>query len=284
MLQLQNKIGFIGAGNMGEAIIGALIRSGTIGPSQIFIYEIRKEQVDALKKNYGITVLNDITEIINTCDVIIFAIKPQSIDPVLSGIEKSGIFRQLHDKKLIISIVAGTKIKKFENCIYSTIHDKIKSQFPIIRVMPNTPALVGEGMSGLCANSVADSNDIRIAKTLLLAMGKVLECEEKDMDAVTAVSGSGPAYCFYFVEAMIEAAKKLGFTPESAANLTITTFKGALSLLEHQKESPEQLRRKVTSPGGTTEAAIKVLEEHNVKPAIIKAVHAAAGRSRELSA
>lgn len=284
MPKVPNNIGFIGAGNMGEAMIGALIKSGTAGPSQIFIHEIRKARADTLKKRYGITAKDDAKDIIEACDVIVFAVKPQSLDPILSEIEKSRVFWQLSSRKLIISIAAGTKIEKFEKYIYASIDDKNKRQIPILRVMPNTPALVGEGMSGLCANSMAAANDIEIAKEMLSAMGNVLECEESDMDAVTAVSGSGPAYCFYFIEAIIEGAVQLGFSPESAASLTITTFKGALSLLEHQKESPEQLRQKVTSPNGTTEAAVKVLNDLDVKGAIVKAVRAAAKRSAELSA
>lgn len=283
MPRLPNSIGFIGAGNMGEAMISALIRSGIAGP-QIFVHEIRKEQADNIKKQYGVNILSDASDVVKSCEVIVFAVKPQSIDLVLANLTKNTVFQHLNRRKIIVSIVAGTKLKKFEEQIYASINDKQKSLIPILRVMPNTPALIREGISGLCANSFADPSDIEITKAMLSAMGKVLECDEKDMDAVTAISGSGPAYCFYIVEAMIEAGIELGFTPDTAASLTIATFKGALSLLEHQKESPSQLRQKVTSPGGTTEAAIKELDDHAVKSAIIKAIHAAARRSKELSA
>jgi pyrroline-5-carboxylate reductase len=143
---------------------------------------------------------------------------------------------------------------------------------------------VGAGVSGLCANIHATPEDIETAKNILLTMGTVLECKEKDMDAVTAMSGSGPAYCFYILEAMMKAGLELGFTATTAADLTVSTFKGALALLEHQKKPPGELRRKVTSPGGTTEAAIRILDDHGVKDSIVSAIHAAARRSKELSA
>jgi pyrroline-5-carboxylate reductase len=149
--------------------------------------------------------------------------------------------------------------------------------------MPNTPALVGAGVSGLCANIHANETDIETAKKILLPMGKVLECEETEMDAVTAMSGSGPAYCFYFVESMIKAGMELGFPEATAADLTISTFKGAIALLEQLQHSPENLRRAVTSPGGTTEAAIRVFDENKVKDSIILAIQAAARRSKDLS-
>jgi pyrroline-5-carboxylate reductase len=284
MTQLENKIGFIGAGNMGEAMIGALIRSGVSSPSRIFIHEIRADHADALKNKYGIASFSDIESIILSCDVVVFAVKPQSLSQILSEIQTKKVFQHASSRKLIISIAAGKRIALFENYIYFGLDEQQKQMIPIFRVMPNTPALVGAGVSGLCANNHATKVDIQTARKILLPMGKVLECEEKDMDAVTAMSGSGPAYCFYIVEAMINAGIALGFKAATAADLTVSTFKGALALLEHLKETPEELRRKVTSPGGTTEAAISVLDDHGVKESIIDAIQAAARRSKELSA
>jgi pyrroline-5-carboxylate reductase len=139
-------------------------------------------------------------------------------------------------------------------------------------------------MSGLCANAHASLQDFETTKKILLSMGSVLEFDEIQMDAVTAMSGSGPAYCFYLAESMIAAGISLGFTEDTAAELTLATLKGALELLDHQKDPPDVLRHKVTSPGGTTEAAIRVLEDEGVKASIIKAIQAAARRSEELSA
>jgi pyrroline-5-carboxylate reductase len=283
MTQFGQKIGFIGAGNMGQAMIGALIQSGVAAPSEIFIHEIRKDHADLLKSKYGITLLPDNGNIVRNCDVVVFAVKPQTLDGVLSELQSNKAFHDVVGRKLIISIAAGKRMAMFEEFIYSELADAQKRRIPILRIMPNTPALVGAGMSGLCANIHAVPTDIEAAKRMLLPMGNVLECQEKDMDAVTALSGSGPAYCFYFVEAMVKAGMELGFSEATASDLTISTFKGALALLENLQDSPAQLRRKVTSPGGTTEAAIRILDDNGVKASIVHAIHAAARRSYELS-
>ena len=283
MPKISHKIGFIGAGNMGQAMIGALIKSQSSAPSDLFVCDIIKKQTDALQKTYGIKVLPDNSTLIETCDVIIFAIKPQSVEQVLADLQASSVFKNISGRKIFISIAAGTPIRKFERYIYDAIKDDKKKQMPILRVMPNTPALVLSGMSGLCANNYATSEDIDITTRILSSMGKVIECRESDMDAVTAVSGSGPAYCFYLAEAMIEAAVNLGISPKNASEMATATLKGAMILLENQSISAQELRQKVTSPGGTTEAAIKVLDDNDVKKIIIQAVTAAAQRSKELS-
>jgi len=149
--------------------------------------------------------------------------------------------------------------------------------------MPNTPALVLEGMAGMSSNKYVDNNDLADAKKILGSMGKVIEFDEKDLDAVTALSGSGPAYVFYLIESMIEGGINVGLNPDSAKILTLATLKGSVKLIENLNESPEILRNKVTSPGGTTEAALKVFEANDVKQNIIKAILAAASRSKELS-
>lgn len=283
-MEISHKIGFIGAGNMGQAMIGALIKSQCSAPSNLFVCDVIKQQTDTLQESYGIKVLPDNSALIKTCDVIIFAVKPQSVEQVLSELKATTTFKETSGRKIFISIAAGTPIRKFESYIYDAIiKDDKKRQMPILRVMPNTPALVLSGVSGVCANSYATTEDMQIAKKILAAMGKVIECQESDMDAVTAVSGSGPAYCFYLAEAMIEAAINLGLSPENAAVMTAATLKGAMILLENQSISAKELRQKVTSPGGTTEAAIKVLDDNSVKKSIIQAITAAAQRSKELS-
>ena len=149
--------------------------------------------------------------------------------------------------------------------------------------MPNAPALVLAGISGMSANRYAKPDDIQIAKTILGALGSVIEFNEADLDAVTALSGSGPAYVFYLIESMIAGGISNGLDAQQAARLTLETLKGAIKLMEERKEPPEDLRRKVTSPGGTTEAALKVLEQNHVKKDIVAAITAATQRSRELS-
>ena len=282
MPEIHLKIGFIGGGNMGQAMIGALIKSKSCGPSNIFVCDLIKKQTDSLKAMYGVTILPESEAIIETCDVIIFAVKPQSIEQVLADLQTRQIFKKTSGKKIFISIAAGIPLKKFEKYIYEGA-DERKKEMPILRVMPNTPALALSGVSGLCGNAFAAAEDIQIAKNILSTMGKVFECEEGDMDALTAVSGSGPAYCFYLAEAMIEAGTNLGLSPDDAAEMTAATLKGAMVLLESQSLSAEELRQKVMSPGGTTEAAINVLDDHSVKQIIMQAVAAAAQRSKELS-
>ncbi len=283
MAQLKQNIGFIGAGNMGEAMISALIRSGVCEPDRIFVYDIREPRLEELKTVYKIKALPGTGEIIRHCDVIVFAVKPQSMDPLLSEVSSQNAFDGLTEKKLIISIAAGIRIKKFEDRIYPKLALEARKQIPILRVMPNTPAMVLSGISGVCANSYATPEDMQAAKTILSAMGEVIECQEKDMDSLTAMSGSGPAYCFYFAEAMIEAGIQLGFDPDTAARLTLGTLKGALALMELQHQPPEELRARVTSPGGATQAAIAVFEAHTLKQVIREAIAAAAKRSKELS-
>ncbi len=283
MGQLLQKIGFIGAGNMGEAMIGALIQAGVFAPDRIFVHDIRPEVPERLQKTYKIEALPDNLAILRKCDAVVLAVKPQSMDRLLSDLTGQNAFNGLAGRKLILSIAAGIRIKKFEERIYPSLGVENRRQLPILRVMPNTPALVRSGISGVCANAHATREDMQAATTILSAMGEVIECREKDMDALTAMSGSGPAYCFYLAEAMIEAGIRLGFDADTAARLTRATLKGAVALMEHQHEPPEALRRRVTSPGGTTQAAIAVFETHALKQVIGEAILAAAQRSRELS-
>lgn len=283
MTEYSIKIGFIGCGNMGQAMIGALIRSDTANPTDIVVCDILSAQTHALSSQYGVRVAPDNAAVIKTCDVIIFAVKPQSIASVLSALSSGKVFKNSSGRKIFISIAAGITIQTLEGYLYDGADQNQKSRMPILRVMPNTPALVLTAMSGLCANGFATAHDLKIARNILSAMGKVIEFPESDMDAVTAVSGSGPAYCFYLAEAMIEAAERLGISANHAAEMTTQTLKGALILLEKQKISPEELRRRVTSPGGTTEAAIRVFDQHGMRQIIIDAITAAAHRSRELS-
>lgn len=283
MAENASKIGFIGAGNMGAAMIGALVRSGDFPPEKIYVSDKNSQQTEALKAGYDIRVATGNTEIVRTCDIIVFAVKPQIVDHVLADLAAEKAFDDLTGRKLFISIAAGIRLHKFETVIYSGKADSDCRQLPILRVMPNTPALVQAGMSAVCANAHADEKDIRTARSILSAMGEVYLCDESRMDAITAISGSGPAYCFYLVESMVAAGQQLGLPAADAQKLTEATLAGALQLLSSENEAPETLRRKVTSPGGTTEAAIRVMDENGVKNAIVAAIIAAAERSRQLS-
>lgn len=277
------KIGFIGAGNMAEAMIGALINTGQAAARDIYISDINAQRVSSLADTYGVTPASENTDIVSGCDVVVLAVKPQVMGKMLKDLSSAMAFESVAGRRLFISIAAGIPISGIEEIIYAGRPDDIKKRMPIIRVMPNTPALVGAGMSGMCANASAEPSDIETAKNILSAMGRVIVFEEDKMDAVTAVSGSGPAYGFYVLEAMIEAGQNLGLDRSEASVLAQTALSGALALIDHQKETPETLRARVTSPGGTTEAATRVLEEKDVKGAFVEAIATAAKRARELS-
>jgi len=280
--KINKKIGFIGSGNMGEAFVGALIQTGIFSSSMIYASDISEKRLDILNKTYGISVIKDNFKLFSECEIVILAVKPQHIYQVLSQISEHEDY-QIPNRKIVISIAAGIPLRKIEDLLYNSLDNESRERLPIIRVMPNTPALVLAGMSGMSPNKYAKAEDVETIKIILRAIGKVIEFKEEDLDAVTALSGSGPAYVFYIAEAMIEGGIKVGLEPDKAAVLTVATIRGALKLMEESSESPEILRQKVTSPGGTTEAAFKVLEKNRVKQNVIEAIEAAKRRSKELS-
>ncbi|OEU45656.1 MAG: pyrroline-5-carboxylate reductase [Desulfobacterales bacterium S7086C20] len=282
MKLLNKKVGFIGAGNMAEAMINGLIKSALCKPDQIWASDVRGARLSQLEARYGINTSEKNTKVFDSADILVLAVKPQHMDEVLDGLSKT--FPQtIKGVKLIISIAAGFPITRIEERLYPTLDQDAKGLLPIVRVMPNTPALVLAGMAGMSGNSYAKESDLQDAVAILTAIGKVIQFEEKDLDAVTAISGSGPAYIFYIVESLIEAGIKLGLRPSHALTLTLETIKGSAKLLEETQEAPASLREKVTSRGGTTEAALNVLERHKVKEHLKDAIYAAAKRSEELS-
>ena len=281
MANLNKKTGFIGAGNMAEAIIGAITRTGVTPSSMVYASDVNAERLNMLKKTYNISVMADNIKLFSICDIIVLAVKPQQMADVLQQLTSQKEY-SVPRRKLVISIAAGVPLDKLENLLYSPLSKGENENLPIIRVMPNTPALVLAGMSGMTPNRHALPDDINAARTILEAMGKVIEFKEDDLDAVTALSGSGPAYLFYLAESMIQAGINMGLDPYDASILTITTLKGAVTLMEEMNEPPELLRRRVTSPGGTTEEAFRVLEKKKVKEAIAEAIAAASKRSKEL--
>jgi len=282
MKKLGKKIGFIGAGNMGEAMINGLIRSGLCEPKEIWATDIRDARLRQLRDSYGINTTTQNAEAFNEVDIVILAVKPQHMDGVLQGLASS--FPQtIKGVKLIMSIAAGFSMERIEGHLYPPLDENSKGLLPVVRVMPNTPALVIAGMTGMSGNRFAKETDLNQARTIMEAVGKVITFEEEDLDAVTALSGSGPAYVYYFIESLVEAGVELGLRPSHALNLTVETVKGATILLQETGEPVASLRKKVTSKGGTTEAALNVLERKRFKETLIEAVRAAARRSKELS-
>lgn len=279
---MTKRIGFIGAGNMGEAMIGALVGAGIFPADAISVSDPSEERRQAVSAAWGAAVAPDNFTLFMNSDIVVLAIKPQMMAEVLSDIAGRPDYAN-PGRTLVISIAAGTPIRKIADLLHGPLNPEARKRMPVIRVMPNTPALVLTGMSGMSPNADADENDIRIAREILSAMGEVREFPEPLLDAVTGVSGSGPAYVFYLIEAMTEGGVRAGLSREDAAALTLQTVKGAVRLIEERGEDPAELRRKVTSPGGTTEAALGVMASARIKDHIAEAVTAAARRSKELS-
>lgn len=262
------KIAFIGGGNMAQALIGGLL-SQQIKPSQISV----AEPVDALHAalaQLGVQVTGDNQQAIEDADVVILAVKPQVMAQVLMPL--CGKFKN----QLIISIAAGVTI--------STLSRLLGGYANIVRAMPNTPALIQAGATGLYAQAEVDMAARELAGQVLSSAGLVLWVEqERLLDAVTAVSGSGPAYFFYLMQAMIEAGEAQGLTKAQASALTLQTALGAAKMASTSEHTPAQLRKNVTSPNGTTQAAIETLDAAQVNAHIVDALHAAATRSAELA-
>lgn len=274
-------IGFIGAGNMAEAILVGLIEKGLFAASAIRVSDIQPERQAALASAHGVLPVPDNAALFSESDIVVLSVKPQQIETVLKALTARpdvGVSR----RKLVISIAAGCPMEKIERLLYPRWDESTARNLPIVRVMPNTPALVGKGVSGICANRHATDPDLAAAERIFSSVGRVLFFEESQLDAVTALSGSGPAYVFYLAEAMIDAGLRMGFTSGAAVSLTVGTLAGAAALLESQGLPPEELRRRVTSPGGTTEAAVQVFGARAVGEGIVAGILAAAQRAKEL--
>ncbi len=264
------KTGFIGAGNMAEAIIRGLIRAKLSAPEEILISDISVERLEFLKKECGVITAKDNASLVASVDTVVIAVKPKDVDAALLDIKENS-----KAGTLIVSIAAAIST--------GYIEARTGGKTPVIRVMPNTPALVGSGMAALCAGKAAGKNEIAAAIKLLSAVGKVIEVKEEQMDIVTAVSGSGPAYVFLFLEGLIAAGVKFGLKPEEAETLAYNTVLGSAKLVLETGESPETLRKRVTSPGGTTMEAVAVFENRDFKKIIEAAVKACMDKSKKLT-
>jgi pyrroline-5-carboxylate reductase len=264
---MANHVGVIGAGVMGEALIAALIRSG-VNTADISFTEKRRERAEELAERYSISHL-PLVELLSKASTILLVVKPQDMQATL---------REMADhcgpQTLLISFAAGKTIQ--------SIAAEMGGVHPIVRVMPNTPALIGLGASGYSFGPGVDEAQKGFVRTFLAATGIAIEVPENLQDAVTATSGSGPAYFFAFVEAMVDGAVALGLAREDATQLTIQTITGAAALLAQSGDSPKTLREKVTSPNGTTAAALASFSQSELSETIAKAMQAAAKRSQEL--
>lgn len=264
-------IAFIGAGNMATALIQGLIANG-VASGNIWASDPEQSRLAGLKSQYDININASNLEIIRRADVVILAVKPQVVGTVLEAIQAG-----LEAKNcLLISIAAGINLQSLTRWT--------SSRQAIVRCMPNTPALVLAGASGLYANASTSAEQKQLAENILCAVGSVSWLsDEKDMDAVTALSGSGPAYFFLLMEAMQDAAVKLGLSPETASSLCVQTAFGAAKLAQSSAVDIAELRRQVTSPGGTTEAALNQFEADKFRDIVDHALGKAAARSQELA-
>ena len=267
-MQSKLKIGFIGGGNMAVALITGLLQAGTHA-KDIHVVDVNQANLNRLETEFNVTTSLQIDAHLQQMDVIVLAVKPQQLRDVV------GALAPHLRHQLLISIAAG---------IRATDISRWLSSYPrIVRVMPNTPALIGRGVTGLFALPEVTEAEKQCADDILRAVGSTSwVAEEKLIDVVTAVSGSGPAYVFYFIEAMQQAAQELGLSPEQGTQFAIATFEGAAQLAMRSDEDVAVLRERVTSKGGTTYAALSSMEESDVKNHIITAIKAAASRATAL--
>ncbi|GAA3764555.1 pyrroline-5-carboxylate reductase [Spinactinospora alkalitolerans] len=261
-------IAIIGAGKMGEALLAGLLSTGH-DPADVLVTEPRHEHAQELRARYGVEVV-PAGSAAERADTLILALKPQDMIGLLDDIGP-----KLTADRLVVSVAAGITT--------SVLEKHLSGSVPVVRAMPNTPALVGRGMTAVAAGHYAADEHLDRAERLLSTVGEVLRVPERHMDTVTALSGSGPAYFYFIAETMIEAGVLMGMPRETAEKLVTQTIVGSATMLRESGEHPVVLREAVSSPGGTTSAAVRELERHGVRTAFTDAIEAARDRSRELS-
>jgi len=269
---MQNKsvIGFIGAGNMAYALIKGLINNG-YGAENIKISDIDKSLLSSRKEELGLGTYTDNTALIATCDIVVLAVKPQVMSDVCKGLQ--GKVKSNH---LFVSIAAG--IRANDICRW------LDGDFALVRTMPNTPAQVKQGATGLFANDLVSNEQKNIVTSILSSVGDCFwVAEEKLIDAITAISGSGPAYFFLMMQSMTQAGMALGLDEETASALSVKTALGASTMAASSDDDPKQLRANVTSPNGTTQAAIESFQDQNFEGIVVNAARAAYKRAQQLS-
>jgi len=264
-----HPLAILGAGVMGETVLSGLLRAGWHA-DQIVATDRRLERQHELTARYGIKMLEN-TEAVAEAETVILVVKPQDMSDLLSEIAES-----IKPGTLVVSLAAGVDT--------TFIESRLPEGVAVVRVMPNTPAQVDEGMAAISPGSHSTQDHLDRVTEILSATGRVITVPERYQDAVTAISGTGPAYLFFVVEAMIEAGVHLGLPRDTATELVVQTMLGSAKLLRETGEHPTVLRERVTSPGGTTAAAVRQLEDHKVRAAFLRAMEAARDRSRELAA
>lgn len=267
---MEGRLAILGTGRMGEALLGGLLRSGWAKTDQLWCTVRSDDHARRIAETYGVRADTDSAAAAADADVVIIAVKPQSIRALLDDISA-----KVRPDQTVISVAAGVPT--------STIESVLADGVPVVRVMSNVPVLVDEAMSAISPGRNATEDHLAVAEQVLGHVGKVVRLGEEHLDAVTALSGSGPAYFFLLAEAMIDAGILLGLSRDISTELIIQTMVGSAKMLRDTGRHPVELRESVTSPGGTTIAAIRVLEEERVRAAFLNAIEAAKRRSTELA-
>ena len=264
------RVAVLGGGVMGETLVAALLASGWPAEA-VEVTEQSAARADDLAARYAVRTGSSNAAAAARADVVLVAVKPQVVGTVLADIAAS-----LRGGTLVMSVAAGLPLAFYES--------RLPARTPVVRVMPNTPAVVGKGASAIAAGAHAGEGHLVLVEKILATTGLVVRVAEKDLDAVTAISGSGPAYAFYLIDAMAEAGVLLGLTRDLATRLAVATVEGSAALAAQSGDHPVVLRERVSSPGGTTVAAVRELDAHGVRAGVVAAAQAAADRSRELGA
>jgi len=262
------RIAFLGAGNMAEAILGGLLAGDLVQASQVVASDVSEARRSTLTAEYGIDVVEDNAAAVRGADVVILAVKPQQVSEALAAIKES-----FSADQLLISICAGLPTSALESWVPARV----------VRVMPNLPALVRRGVSAICGGERATAADLDVTEALFLATGTVVRLSENQMNEVTALSGSGPGYVFAFIEAMVSTAVQMGIDPATARKMAVETVRGAAELASQTGEDPADLRQRVSSKGGTTVAGLAAMEAGGFSEAVAAGMKAARDRSAELA-
>lgn len=265
---LEGRLAIIGGGRMGEAILGGLLASGSLGPERVVVAEPDPQRREALEAAHGVECAEGALEAVGGAEIVIVAVKPSVIDAVIAE------FVPGLDGALVVSIAAGISIARIESLL--------PAGTAVVRVMPNTPALVREGMSVISGGSEASAEQVDLVRAIFAELGRAVVLDERYQDAATALSGSGPAYVALFVDALARAGVRQGLTRDVAQALALQTLRGTVELIETTGSHPEQVVDAVTSPGGTTAAALEALEAYGFRTAVAEAVSAAVERAKEL--
>ncbi len=268
---MERRIAILGCGKIGEALVAGLLSSGWRRPEDVIVTGRRAERLSELANRYGVATTLSNPEAIAGAALVVVAVKPQDFEVLVGEIGPL-----LGPDQTVLSVAAAIPT--------SAIERRIAAGVPVVRAMPNAPSTVHEGIAGICAGAHADDAHLALAEETLSHLGAVVRVPERYMDAVTAVSGSGPAYCALLAESMIEAGILLGLSREISTELVVQTMLGTAKLLRDERMHPVELREMVTSPGGTTIEAIRELEQAGVRAAFLNAIQAAMERSRELAA